>query len=67
MSKVFELASGDYLVVSRSGALTIVFRRPYEFSGGLGAVTALRTMTYAVEAALEATAPMDRPGVCRPA
>jgi hypothetical protein len=65
--KVYELTSGDYLIVSQAGVQTIVFGKPYALSGGVGIVASLRTIADAIEAAGEATAPIARVGVCRPA
>jgi hypothetical protein len=61
---VFELASGDYLVISPAGVRTIVLRRPYPLAGGIGIVRSLRTSADAIEQAEVATSPLDRPGVC---
>jgi hypothetical protein len=65
--KVFELASGDYLVISHAGVQTVVIRNPYPLSGGVSLPQALRTVADAIEAAGNATAPIERAGVCRPA
>lgn len=66
--KIYELASGDYLVTSDAGVQTIVFRKPFaSICGCPGFVAELRLVADTVEAAGSATASLSRPGVCVPA
>lgn len=64
---IYELASGDHLVISDAGVRTIVLCKPYALSGGISVVQSLRSRADAIEAAGKATGPLRESGVCYPA
>ena len=63
---VFELASGDFLVISPAGVRTLVYGRPYALER-LRIVRRLRVIADTIERAEAATAPLKTDGSCEPA
>lgn len=66
MKKIYELASGNYLVTSAAGVQTVVFRRPY-VGPNPDIVVELRLVADTIEAALTATAQLAHDGRSTPA
>lgn len=62
--KVYELASGDFLVISPAGIATVCFKHPYRVAGGLDVVRRLRVLADTIEEAGKATGPLQNARCC---